>query len=220
MLPQFMDQLDSERRLVFQKLKAFKDDFVLAGGTAIMLQISHRLSYDFDCFCESWELPPNTLSKAYKIFGRHLTIQMQTSEITTFSTEQKIDISFVSHPFKILRSVIKTNSISLFHLDDLAASKAYTIGRRNTWRDYVDLFILMKRNIYTLDKLIELAKQKFKGGFNEKLFIGQLSYFDDVKTAPIEYVGNKYTDGEIKSYLQQTVEDYLKKNLFSKHQPK
>lgn len=213
MLPRFMDQLDKERRLVFQKLKAFENDFVLAGGTAIMLQIGHRISYDFDCFCESWELPINMLAKAHNIFGQNLTLKLQTSEMITVSTTQNIEISFVSHPFKILRPVIKTDSISLFHLDDLAASKAYTIGRRNTWRDYVDLFILMKLNLYSLEKLIKLAGQKFGGNFNEKLFVGQLSYFDDIKTVPVEYVDKKYSDDEIKSYLQQVVEDYLKKVL-------
>ncbi len=213
MLPQFMDQLDKERRLIFQKLKAFEDDFVLAGGTAIMLQIGHRISYDFDCFCENWELPVNILAKAHNIFGQNLTLKLQTSEMIIVTTAQNIDISFISHPFKILRSVIKTDSISLFHLDDLAASKTYTIGRRNTWRDYVDLFILMKWNLYSLEKLIKLAGQKFRGDFNEKLFIGQLSYFDDIKAVPVEYVDKKYSDDEIKSYLQQSIEDYLKKIL-------
>lgn len=41
----FLDQLDSERKRVFDKLAAFADTFVLAGGTAIMLQIGHRKSY-------------------------------------------------------------------------------------------------------------------------------------------------------------------------------
>lgn len=46
----FLDQLDPERKRVFDKLAAFTDTFVLAGGTAIMLQIGHRKSFDFDLF--------------------------------------------------------------------------------------------------------------------------------------------------------------------------
>lgn len=44
MLQQYLDQLSPERQAVFKKLKHFADRFTLAGGTAIMLQIGHRLS--------------------------------------------------------------------------------------------------------------------------------------------------------------------------------
>jgi Nucleotidyl transferase AbiEii toxin, Type IV TA system len=36
---------------LFPALTAF-DDFYLAGGTALALQIGHRLSVDFDLFCD------------------------------------------------------------------------------------------------------------------------------------------------------------------------
>ena len=186
---------------------------MLAGGTAIMLQIGHRLSYDFDCFCETWELPINILAKARKIFGDKILIKLETSEMIIITTEKKVDVSFICHPFKIIRPEIKTDSIDIFHLDDLVASKAYTVGRRNTWRDYVDLFYFMKNNIYSLDKIIELTKEKFGGEFNEKLFLGQLSYFGDINIVPTIFLKEKYSDEEIKSYLQSQVKDYLKKIL-------
>lgn len=208
-----MGQLDKERRLVFQKLKAFANNFVLAGGTAIMLQIGHRLSYDFDCFYERWELPMNTLTRVHRIFGEDIILKLQTSEMITITTKKNVDVSFVSHPFKILHPLVRTNSMSLFHLDDLAASKAYTVGRRNTWRDYVDLFIFMKWKLYSLEKIIELAKQKFGGEFNEKLFVGQLSYFDDVDIVSTIFLKEPYTEKEVKSFLEQSVENYLKKIL-------
>jgi len=179
-----------------------------------MLQIGHRLSYDFDCFCETWELPLNTLAKAHKIFGDKILVKLKTSEMIIVTTEKKVDVSFVCHPFKILRPEIRTESIGIFHLDDLVASKAYTVGRRNTWRDYVDLFYFMKNKIYSLDKIIGLTKQKFGGEFNEKLFLGQLSYFGDIDVVPTVFLKEKYSDGEIKNYLQSQVKDYLR-SVFS-----
>lgn len=50
MLPPYLDQLDPARQDVFKKLVRFANEFTLGGGTAIMLQLGHRLSYDFDCF--------------------------------------------------------------------------------------------------------------------------------------------------------------------------
>lgn len=214
MLPQFTDQLDKDRQQVFRLLKAFSGDFVLAGGTAIMLQMGHRLSYDFDCFCKTWELPQNTLAKAHKIFGSKISLKLKTSEMISVTTENGVDVSFVSHPFRIIRPVIKTGLINLFHLDDLAASKAYTIGRRNTWRDYVDLFVFIKSNTYSLKKIVKLAKQKFGGEFNEKLFVGQLSYFDDIDIVPVQFIGIKpYSDKEVKSFLEEEVRAYVKSRI-------
>ena len=213
MLPLYMDQLEEERQEVFKKLKSFSSQFVLAGGTAIMLQIGHRKSFDFDCFCEAAELPFDLLTKVNKVFGRSLKIVFESSEILIIRTEKEIDISFVAHPFKILRPVIRTSWISLFHLDDLVANKAYTIGRRNTWRDYVDLFFFLKWRLYSIEKIIALAKEKFGGEFNEKLFLGQLVYFGDIKIVPTFFLKESYTDDEIKSFLEKGVEAYIKKIL-------
>lgn len=42
--------LDKKRISILPFLKHFKDDFYLAGGTALALQIEHRDSVDFDFF--------------------------------------------------------------------------------------------------------------------------------------------------------------------------
>jgi hypothetical protein len=44
-----------------------------------------------------------------------------------------------------------------------------------------DLFFFLKWRLYSIKKIIALAKEKFGGEFNEKLFLGQLAYFDDIK---------------------------------------
>ena len=35
---------------------------------------------------------------------------------------------------------IKTDSMDLMDIKDIATNKAYTIGRRPKWRDYVDIY--------------------------------------------------------------------------------
>lgn len=210
MLPQYMDQLDPERRQVFLKLKAFSQEFVLGGGTAIMLQIGHRQSLDFDCFSEK-ELPRKILTEAKKIFGKNLFLQVATSEIVTIRTDKGVEISFVWHPFKLIRKTLKTDSISIFHLDDLVANKAYTIGRRGAWRDYIDLFFFLRWKKYSLKKTIKLAEKKFAGEFNEKLFLGQLTYFDDLEIFPTVFLKESYTPNQIKFFLGERVREYLKK---------
>ncbi len=46
----FYDILDKKRRIILPLLKPFKEDFYLAGGTGLALQLGHRDSIDFDFF--------------------------------------------------------------------------------------------------------------------------------------------------------------------------
>jgi len=50
-MPLHYEALDAERNKVWRKLAEFKQAGYLAGGTALALQIGHRISYDFDVFC-------------------------------------------------------------------------------------------------------------------------------------------------------------------------
>jgi len=61
----------------------------------------------------------------------------------------------------------------------LAAMKAYALGRRAKWKDYVDLYFIMK-DFHSLQEIIKQAKKIFGDEFNEKIFRTQLSYFEDI----------------------------------------
>ncbi|MFH1175659.1 MAG: nucleotidyl transferase AbiEii/AbiGii toxin family protein [bacterium] len=52
----FQEALTEEGKKLFPLLKNF-NDFYLAGGTALALQIGHRVSVDFDFFSEKEILP-------------------------------------------------------------------------------------------------------------------------------------------------------------------
>lgn len=174
-----------------------------------MFQMGDRISYDFDCFSEK-SIPKSLLTKVKKIFGEDILVQIETSDMILFKTKENVDISFVFHPYKPLFKSIKTDSMPVFTLDDLAANKVFTIGRRGVWRDYVDIFFFLKRKKYFVKDLIKLAERKFSGEFSEKLFLGQLTYFDDIKIVPTVFLKEKYADEEIKNYLQSQVKDYLR----------
>ncbi len=173
-----------------------------------MLQIGHRRSYDFDCFTEK-KLPKTLLHKTRKLFGSSIVIEVDEEWMLTVRTKTGVEVSFVEHPYPLLQKPIKTPSISLFHMDDLAANKANVIGRRPAWRDYVDLFVLLKWKLYTIDSLIRLAEKKFSGEFNPKLFLQQLVFFDDVKVVDTAFLKNSSTAEEIKTFLSEQVDAYL-----------
>jgi len=206
------DIFDPARLKTFDLLRDFKNEGVLAGGTAIALQIKHRKSFDFDIFLEK-EIDNSFTRKITRVFGPGLQKIRQTKDQITFFTKDNISITFVYHPYKPLYPLVKTDSISLFDLRDLASNKAYTVGRRGVWRDYFDIFSLLKNGIVTLESIIEDAETRFDGEFSSKLFLEQLSYTGDLEDFKIEHIGENYIAVEIIEYLRKTTKTYSDKKL-------
>ncbi|MDF1497948.1 MAG: hypothetical protein P1P85_01140 [Patescibacteria group bacterium] len=61
----------------------------------------------------------------------------------------------------------------------LSAMKAYALGRRAKWKDYVDLYFVINEHYY-IEKITKRGKEIFKEEFNERIFREALSYFDDI----------------------------------------
>lgn len=80
--------------------------------------------------------------------------------------------------------------------------KAYAMGRRSKWKDYVDLYFLL-RDHFTIDDISAEATRIFGQLYSEKLFRSQLCYFDDIDyTEQVEYIiPYPPTDEEIKQAL-------------------
>jgi len=207
----YLEILDNDRLMVFSKLIDFKNEGYLAGGTALAFQLNHRISEDFDVFINR-EIDNKLRLKVKRIFG-DVSFNVNSTDQISFVTHNGVRVTFLWYYFKPLNPTVLTTSLSMASIDDIAADKAHTIGRRAVWRDYVDVFYLLKNKHTDFNKIIRMAGKKFKGEFVSTQFLEQLRYFDDVKTVPIEFVAKKYTDDEIKSYLQLSVEDYLKKML-------
>lgn len=181
----------------------FQINGILSGGTALMLQLPFRKSYDFDLFFP-YEIPENFLRKASKIFNSNVKVLINNIDEFTFIANDKIKISFIYFPFKRKYKPVLADSIVLSSFKDIASDKAYAIGRRPEYRDYVDLFIILK-NGFSLEKVINDAKEKFNGEFSEKLFLSQLVYFEDLKDFTVEFVKEKYNANEVRDFFKRAV---------------
>ncbi|MFH1259800.1 MAG: nucleotidyl transferase AbiEii/AbiGii toxin family protein [Elusimicrobiota bacterium] len=197
------DILNKEQKEFFEKLKVFNKEAILSGGTALSLQIKHRHSYDFDLFFGE-ELDRSLIVKARKAV-KIKEVGLNTKKQINLITASDILINLVNYPFKPLFKTRPTFSLPLLSVKDIAADKAYTVGRRATWRDYVDIFFLIKNNHIDLGDISKLASRKFGPEFNERLFLEQLVYFKDMEVTKISFVEKKYSDGEIKDFLEEEV---------------
>lgn len=207
----YFEVLTEEQKKDFPKLKEFKKLGFLSGGTSLALQLAHRKSYDFDIFIKK-PIPKNLPLKAKKIFGKIFIISYFEEEFT-FITPAGVKITFFYYPFLNLFPLITTSSINLANWKDIAVDKAYTIGRRAQYRDYVDLFFIIKGKKISLDWLIKNASKKFSGLFSEKLFLDQLTYFSDLRFESIEFLKEKFNPQEIQKFFEQEVKKYLKNKV-------
>lgn len=207
----YLDVLDAKKRETFLELKPLAKKGTLAGGTALALQIKHRYSFDFDIF-----LGKRIVRRTFKSIGQVLGVKekkLDHFDHITFLTKKGVQVTLFYYEFPPLYPLIKTVSLPLFDLRDLAADKAYTLGRRPIWRDYVDLFFLLKRGSVTLENLIKDAKRKFGTLFAPKLFLEQLTYYKDIRDFKIEFINKKYSPKEIQEFLKKEATRYTQTRL-------
>ena len=183
-------------------MEAFKREYYLVGGTAIALHIGHRRSIDFDMFKLS---PINHKKNLDKLnaSGFSYTVTRRVEEQMNLIVND-VKVTFFQYPFAIKATAKFENIFRIPSLIDLAAMKAYALGRRSKWKDYVDLFFLVTEH-YTIKQISARATEIFGELFSEKLFRSQLCYFDDVDyTEQVDYIiANPPSDDKIKQTLTE-----------------
>ncbi len=200
----FFEILNEKEKEVLLSLKPyFEKKGLLSGGTALMLQNPVRKSYDFDLFFP-YEIPDNFLRNASKIFKSNIRVLINNSDELTFIARKDINISFIYFPFSRKYDPVIEDLVSLSSFKDIASDKAYAIGRRPEYRDYVDLFIILKEG-FKIEQTILDAKQKFNGEFSEKLFLSQIVYFEDIKDFSVDFIRENYRVEEIKDFFKKEV---------------
>jgi len=101
---------------------------------------------------------------------------------------------------------VKYRGIPVLSIWEIAMSKAHTIGRRATLKDYVDLYFLFKENHITLGDTLELAKKKYSDGFDARLFLEQLVYFEDVPEVDITFLKEAVRRDKMEQFFPQEIQ--------------
>lgn len=194
----YKDVLNKDQKDLLPLVKQFKREFYLVGGTSVALQIGHRRSVDFDLFKFKPINPVKIISKISS-FGYSYNITRRVEEQLN-ATIQDVKFTFFQYPFE-MTTPLSFEGIRMPDLLSLASMKAYALGRRSKWKDYVDLYFILK-NHHSLKEIIRLAGKIYGQLFSEKLFRAQLSYFEDIDMSePVEYLVPEVSVKEIKKYL-------------------
>ncbi len=161
---------------------AAMSEFSLAGGTALALQLGHRISIDLDFFTlntfdteEIFELLENEFQVSNCTHGQNaisLFVMYQGMEI-------KLDM--LRHRYPLLKTVQQIDNIRLYSMEDIAAMKLNAIANRGAKKDFYDIYALLK--YYSLQELLLLFEKKYHQ-LNSYTVTKSLVYFVDADQEP------------------------------------
>lgn len=180
-------------------INSFQRTFYMVGGTAIALHLGHRRSIDFDLFTLSGLNKSRIKGKLLPIPFKQIPVFEDIDQLHLLINNVKI--TFFSYPYPVLHPVKVGSTITIPSLLSLAAMKAFALGRRAKWKDYVDLYYII-RDHYSIEDICTEAENIFKEQFSGKLFRQQLAFHKDIDySEAVEFLVPPVSDDEIKSFL-------------------
>ena len=182
----------------------FLEKYVLVGGSALAMHICHRKSEDLDFFTYEDAFDKQEIYALIKQFG-HKEILNETSEQIDVLLDG-VKVTFFNASWGFLKPEEKRR-FNIASLEQIAAMKANVLFLRAKYRDYYDLYFLVKTSM-SLRKLFECSLDTIEG-ITFKLFSAALLYVDDIDDDSIEYLEpiEVLTKEEIRDFFQQKLVD-------------
>ena len=195
-----LEILNLEQQQLLPLLSSFSKEFYLVGGTAIALHKGHRLSIDFDLF-KNGTIKPKKITDTFKTKNETISVTLNRDGQLNLIC-RNVKFTFFEFEYEVPHDIIIENSITIPTLLDLAAMKAFALGRRSKWKDYVDLYFIIKDD-FGINEISKRASIIFGDLFSEKLFRGQLNYFTGISfDEQIEFMpGFEVSETEVKDFL-------------------
>lgn len=193
---------------ILPKLIFLKDrGFYLGGGTAIALQLGHRISVDFDFFTPN-EFTPDLLAQEISKKTSPLTIINSDKNTLEGFLKEKIRLHLLTYPYPLLRKTFSQNSLAILQLEDLAAVKLSTISSRGSKKDFIDLFEIMHSQNWSIDKIFKLFARKYQGvKYSRYHLLRSLVYFDQAEAEPMPRMIKKQSWIDVRKYFELIVKE-------------
>lgn len=220
--------LTEETGKVFEDISRMEciKELYLVGGTAQSLQMQHRLSEDLD-----FELLGTKKERPQLQFGKIIqeinkTFPDAKKEILgddhflMYISDGKVKLSFYrpDNPVQSLTTGFTHNNLKTVNLQELLGMKLYTICLRSKFRDYYDIYYLLK-NGQNLDKAIDYASYLSRRTIRSKAILTAL-------TSPMLYQKDDEFEAmqpridisskEIADYIQAQLIKKIKKKTIGK----
>ncbi len=192
---------------LLQKLSATEilNTFALAGGTALALQLGHRISIDLDFLTAQTfdsSLLLETIGLQFDVengaTGKNSASMFVSYKDTCIKTD------FLRHNYPLLNPINKIEGVSMCSLEDIAAMKLNAIANRGAKKDFYDIYSLL--DSFEINAMLSLFRKKYKQ-MNDLTVVKSLVYFDDAELEPDPVTLLGITWKDVKLRLVQIVAD-------------
>ncbi len=135
----------------------FFDQFRLVGGTALSLDLGHRMSVDADFFTNEPFEKEEAMQVLQKILPNFMVLKSSPHGFAGTYQGIKMDMYTWGMPF--LLPAIETEGIRKADIRDIAALKLEAIIQRKEEKDFRDVHALLKK--FSLSELIDFFKTRY-----------------------------------------------------------
>ncbi len=156
----FWNTITQDMRLVLGEFFKSKiaENFYLAGGTALSLQIGHRHSIDLDLFSPTEDIPSIRA-------GLENSLSVLKPELADASwgnlvyIAKNVRVGFYGYGYAMISPLIEEETSRLASIEDIALMKMDALLSRANRKDFYDLYFICKN--VPLRRLLDKAPQKF-----------------------------------------------------------
>lgn len=191
---------------LLEKSKIIQNAY-LAGGTALALQLGHRISYDLDFFTKE-EFNEEILLPGLKEISDFKLEKIAWRTISGRFKEVRFSIFYYKYP--VLYSTKKFGRINVLDVRDIAAMKIAAIASRGVKRDFIDLYFICQQ-IMSLDETIQLYERKYKNlATTATHIVKSLVYFEDAEGEDMPEMLKKIEWHRIKKFFEKEAKKLAK----------
>jgi predicted nucleotidyltransferase component of viral defense system len=181
-------------------------DFNLVGGTALALQLGHRISVDLDFFSLHDFDGDVILFELQKIFNLNVTMNKANQLMLNVEYPPKSDLvvklDILKYPYPLISSIINFDDIRLLAIEDIIPMKLSAIANRGAKKDFYDIYFLLKQ--FSLKEMLSLFSQKFPNISHFHL-LKSLVYFDDADEDANPKLLIQISWGQVKTTIEKEV---------------
>jgi len=163
-------------------------NFVLVGGTALALQIGHRISVDLDLFSSQ----PFNAEELTDYLRTNYCFELDLISTNTIKGEiNGVQIDCIAHQYPWIDRTLEAGDIRLASLTDIAAMKLNAItGNGTRIKDFIDIAYISSK--ISLNQMLEAYEKKYKS--NAVMTLKALVFHKDINfNEPIKMkVNNRF----------------------------
>lgn len=164
------------------QIKEF-DDFFLVGGTALALQLGHRVSVDLDLFTLNEFNTQNLIKILNYHFILHEIVEDKNSLNINIELFDRlvVKVDFIKYSYPLINPIQIIDEIRILSIEDIIPMKLSAVSGRGLKKDFFDVYYLL--NDYSFNQMLELFQKKFPN-VNHFHVLKSLIFFDDAENDP------------------------------------